>query len=190
MNWFLVLSITNLLSLVRTCSNEQDWIVLDLLTIIIPAFFVCCITITLDVYLSIKAYQLYIKSQGDNGEGLQTRVEDNNKTLQQLKPIFTLLVTISGNIAVTVIACTVYVSTLMVEDKSYQMFTKNVLIPNSPYLTLIVHPLEYGLYFRKIHQPLCRRFKQKTQCCKFKRKLNFVMPSQACNGRSIQNAWM
>ena len=52
------------------CSIEPHWITIDLVTLIIPILFACCITITLDVYLSIKAYQLYIKSQGDNEEGL------------------------------------------------------------------------------------------------------------------------
>ena len=169
------------------CLIEQHWVTIDLLTLIIPILFACCITIALDVYLSIKAYQLYIKSQGDNGEGLQTRVEDNNKTLQQLKPIFTLLVTVLGNIAIMVITSIFHILTLVVEDESYHLFVNHILAPSSVHLVLILHPLVYGLYFKKIRQPLCRRLKRMTQRCKFKRKPNSIMPTQA---RSIRSAWM
>ena len=194
------------------CSIDQYWV--NLLTTIIPTFFACSVIITLDVYLSVKAYQLYKNSQGNNGEGLQTHVEDNNKTLQQLKPIITLLVTVSGNIAVAVIGSIVYVSTLIVENRSYQMFAKYIILPNLLHLAMILHPLVYGLYFKQICQPLCRRFKRMTQCCKCKKKLNSlvpsqplcrrlkcmaqyckckkklnsILPSQACNGQPIQIA--
>ena len=166
-----------------SCSIDQYWV--SLLTTIIPTLFACSIIITLDVYLSVKAYQLYKISQGKNGEGIQSHMQDNNKTLQQLKPIFTLVVTISGNIAMVVIACIVYVSTLMVENKTYQMFVKYILLPNSLHLALTLHPLVYGLYFKHIRQPLCRKFKRMIQCCTLKRKMNSIVPS---NNRSIQRA--
>ena len=171
-----------------SCSIDQYWV--NLLTTIIPTLFACSVTITLDVYLSIKAYQLYKKYQGKNGEGIQMHVQDNNKTLQQVKPIITLLVTVSGNIAIAVIGCIVYVSTLMVENKSYQMFAKYIILPNLLHLALILHPLVYGLYFKQIRQPLCRRLKCMKQYCKCKRKLNSIVPSQACNGWPIHIAWM
>ena len=42
-----------------TCSIEQSYVFLNLFTTIIPLFLACFIAITLDIYLSIKAYQMY-----------------------------------------------------------------------------------------------------------------------------------
>ena len=127
---------------------------------------------TLDVYLSIKAYQLYRKFQRNNGEGLQVQKE-KNKTIQHLKPIITLLITILGSMA---IACIAYVSTLMMENTSYQMFAKNVMIPNCFHVSAVLHSMVYGLYFSEICRSLCRRFKCIVRCCKFKKKMNSILP--------------
>ena len=158
-----------------TCSIEQSYALLDLFTTIIPLIFGCSIAITLDIYLSIKAYQLYKKFHTNNGEGLQTH-KDKNKTNLHLKPIITLLITIFGNLAIKVIVSIVYVSTLMMKNTSYQMFIRYIVIPNSVHVTAILHSLVYGLYFSEIRHSLCRRFKRMVRCCKFKRKMNSILP--------------
>ena len=163
-----------------SCSVKQQPILVALFTMIIPIFIACFFTVTLDAYLSIKAYQVYKKTQQDNREA--------KVTLQQLKPVITLLVTISGSMAILAINSIVYITaTLMVEDKSYQLFVKHMLIINLGYLAVTLHPLMYGLYFSEIRQPLCRRFKRMVDCCK---TMNSIAPSQASGGRSIQRAWI
>ena len=158
-----------------TCSIEQSYVFLNLFTTIIPLFLACFIAITLDIYLSIKAYQMYKKFQGNNGEGLQMP-NDKNKTNLHLKPIITLLITILGNVAITAIVSIMYVLTLMMEETSYQMFVRQVIIPNSAQFSVILHSLVYGLYFSKIRRSLCRRFKHMVRCCNFKRKMNSISP--------------
>ena len=157
------------------CSIEPSYAFLNLFTTIIPLFLACSIATTLDIYLSIKAYQLYKKFQGNNGEGLQTQKEKNKRS-QHLKPIITLLITILGTIAITVIACIIYVSTLMMENTSYQMFVQYVMIPNCYHISVVLHSLVYGLYFSEIRHSLCRRVKRMVRCCKLKRKVNSILP--------------
>ena len=158
-----------------TCSIEQSYAFLNLFTTIIPLFLACFIAITLDIYLSIKAYQMYKKFQGNNGERLQMP-NDKNRTNLHLKPIITLLITILGNVAITAIVSIMYVLTLIMEKTSYQMFVRQVIIPNSAQFTVILCSLVYGLYFSKIRRSLCRRFKHMMQCCNFKRKMNSISP--------------
>ena len=144
-------------------------------------------TITLDAYVSIKAYQVYKRIQKENGEDKQLSKDKLNKILRQFKPMITLLVTILGSTMIAVIICIIYVSALTVEGPS---FIKHIILPNLPYVDMSLHTLVYGLYFRKIRQPLCRRLKHMVQSCKFIKKANSVSPGQANNGRSIQRAWM
>ena len=110
-----------------------------------------------------------------------------NEILKQLKPMITLLVTILGSTTIAGIISIINASLLTVEGTS---FLKHVVLPNSPYLDLPLHPLVYDLYFTKICQPLCRRFKGMAQSYKFNKTMNAISPSQACHGRSIQTAWM
>ena len=175
------------------CSLKQRSVLVSLFTTLIPLFFACFITITLDVYLSIKAYQMYKKIQEENDGETQVFKDKLSKILQQLKPMITLLVTILGSMGISAISSIVniYVTTLMVEDNSsYQMFVKYIILSNSGILTVTLHPLVYGLYFREIRQPLCRRFKWIVQSCKCKTKRNTILPSQASSGQSRKRAWM
>ena len=160
-----------------SCLITKQPILVALFTMIIPIFISCFITVMLDIYLSIKAYQVYKKIQQENGEAKV------NKTLQQFKPVITLLVTVLGSMAILVIVSIIHITaTLMVEDKSYQLFVKHMSIINLGYLTVIVHPLVYGLYFSEIRRPLCRRLKRMVYSCK---TMNSISPSQ---GQSIQRA--
>ena len=142
-----------------SCLVKQESILVPLFTTIVPMILACSITITLDVYLSIKAYQMYKKIRQENGEIRQVSKDKLNKILQQLKPMVTLLVTILGSMAIVLIISIfhVYVTTLNVENKSYQMFVRHILIYNIGYLGIIVHPVVYGLYFSDIRHSLCRR---------------------------------
>ena len=165
------------------CFSKQASFVIDFFTIVVPIFLAFFITITLDTYLSIKAYQMYKKIQKENGEEKQMSKNKLNKILHQLKPMITLLVTILGTTAMAVIGVIIYELTETVEGTS---LVKLIIMPNLPYLYSLLHPLIYGLYFTKIHLELCRRLKHMAQSC----KMNSVSPDQACIDRSIQRAWM
>ena len=97
---------------------------------------------------------MYKRIQKENGEEKQASKDKFDKTLWQLKSMITLLVTILGNTSIAVIASIIYLSTMTAEDP---ILVKHVILPNLPYLVLSLHPLVYGLYFSKIHQPMCRK---------------------------------
>ena len=74
---------------------------------------------------------MYKKIQQENGEIKQVSKDKLNKILQQLKPMITLLVTILlGSMAIVLIISIfhVYVTTLNVENKSYQTFVRHMHI--------------------------------------------------------------
>ena len=166
------------------CSIKQRSALITVFTTIIPLLFAFLITIILDTYLSIKAYQIYKRIHEENGERVQIFNVKLKKTLQHLKPMITLLVTILGSLAISLISSIVSTSTtmLMAENKSWQIYVKHVFLSNTGLLTLIVHQLVYSLYFKQIRQPLCRRFKRMAQRFKL---TNAVSPSQARNVRSV-----
>ena len=177
------------LSQFGSCSIKQRSALITVFTTIIPLLFSFLITIILDTYLSIKAYQIYKRIHEENGERVQIFNAKLKKTLQHLKPMITLLVTILGSLAISLISSIVSASAtmLMAENKSWQIYVKHVFLSNTGLLTLIVHQLVYSLYFKQIRQPLCRRFKCMAQRFKL---TNAVSPSQAHNVRSVRRAWM
>ena len=152
----------------------------------VPIFLAFFITITLDAYISIKAYQVYKRIQKENGAEKQISKDKLRKTLQQLKPMITLLVTILGSTTIAVITAITYRTASMTTEGG-PLLVRNFILSNLPYLDLLLHTLVYGLYFRKIRQPLCRRLKRMVRSCKFNKNMNTISPSQI---RSIQRAWM
>ena len=172
-----------------SCSIKQRSALITVFTTIIPLLFAFLITIILDTYLSIKAYQIYKRIHEENGERVQIFNAKLKKTLQHLKPMITLLVTILGSLAISIISSIISASAtmLMAENKSWQIYVRHVFLSNTGLLTLIVHQLVYSLYFKQIRQPLCRKFKRMARRFKL---TNTVSPSQAHNVRSIRRAWM
>ena len=165
-------------------------ILLHLPLFIFLAFFV---TIILDIYLSVKAYQMYKRIQKEEGEDRQVFKDKHKRLLQQLKPLITLLVTILGSTTMAVIIVIVifainFNDASMTSDRP-SLFQELTLL-NLPYLDMSLHVAVYGLYFKKIRQPLCRRLKRMVRSFKFNKKTNSISPGQAWYGRSIQRAWM
>ena len=167
------------------CLHKQPSFLNILFTPTVPVFLAFFITITLDAYISIKAYQVHKRIQKENGEEKQISKDKLKKILQQLKPMITLLVTILGSTTIAVIIAITYRTASMTTEGS--SFVRSFILSNLPYLDGSLHTLVYGLYFRKIRQPLCRRLKRMAQSCKFTKNMNSISPGQA---RSIQRAWM
>jgi len=150
-----------------SCLPKQQSILVVLFSSIIPFIIACCITIILDIYLSIKAYQIHKRIQQESGEERKIFKDKLKKTLQQLKPMITLLVTILGSMAISTVISIVVVMITNVKNKPYQILLNHLLVYNIGYLGTIVHPLVYGLYFHDIRQTLFKRIKYMVQSCKF-----------------------
>ena len=156
----------------------------------IPIFLAFFITIILDIYLSIKAYQVYKRIQKEEGEDRQDKL---NKVLRQFKPLITLLVTILGSttmaVIIAIVAIVIRFNDASVTSNKPSLF-EQVMLPNLPYLDTSLHVVVYGLYFKKIRQPLCRRLKRIVRSLKFNKERNAISPGQAWYGRPTQAAWM
>ena len=175
----------NKLSRFGLCLYKDTSLIDILLHVIVPIFLAFFITIILDIYLSIKAYQVYKRIQKEEGEDRQDKL---NKLLRQFKPLITLLVTILGSTTIAVIIAISY-NYLFITEGEFSLF-QHVMLLNLPYLDLSLHVVVYGLYFKKIRQPLCRRLKRIVQSFKFNKARNSISPGQAWYGRPTQAAWM
>ena len=100
----------NFLGLVSACTKVVP-LLLFFSSPTIPIFLAFFITITLDAYVSIKAYQVYQRIQKENGEEKQASKDKLNKILWQLKPMIILLVTVLGSTTIAVIIVTTYIIT-------------------------------------------------------------------------------
>ena len=63
------------------CLHKRDYFLAILFTPTIPIFLPFFITITLDAYVSFKAYQVYQRMQKESGEEKQASKDKLNKTL-------------------------------------------------------------------------------------------------------------
>ena len=176
------------LSQVGLCLQKRVAIIDLLFGLTIPIFLAFFITIPIDVYLSIKAYQVYKRIQKENRENKQASEDKLNKILKQLKPLITLLVTILGSSTIAFIAAIIYHYSSITAGQP--LLVTHVILPNVGYLDMSLHVMVYGLYFRKIRQPLCRRLKRMVQSFKFNKKSNVVLPTQGYHDRSTRIAWM
>ena len=170
------------------CLHKSGSFLTILFTPTIPIFLAFFITITLDAYVSIKAYQVYQRIQKENGKEKQVSKDKLNKILRQLKPMITLLVTVLGSTTIAVIIATTYNYTSVTAEGS--SVVNHFILQNLPYLDFLLRPLVYGLYFRRIRQPLCRRLKRMARSCKCSKSVNSISPSRAYSDRQIQRAWI
>ena len=85
-----------------TCIANASGLPGTMITITIPMFLSCLITVFLDVYLTIKAYQMDKKMQeqsklsGHSNDDDQVKKKEAN-IRKHLKPLITLLVVVMGN---------------------------------------------------------------------------------------------
>ena len=139
-----------------------------------------------------------MRTNGTTTSGLHNRsyilrIARNQRQQQmlQLRRLFhkrkTSLVTILGSTAIAVMIVNIYSYAMMTAGQP--SFLTHIILLNLPYLDMSLHMVVYGLYFRKIRQPLCRRLKGMMRSCTSNKKMNSVSPYQALYGRSIQTAW-
>ena len=89
-----------------TCTRTDSALLANLLTLIIPMFLSCLITVFLDIHLTIKAYQIHKQIQEeaklsgghgmDNNQLKALKKKEGNIKLH-LKPVITLMVVVMGN---------------------------------------------------------------------------------------------
>ena len=151
-----------------------------MITVVIPIFLACLITIFLDVFLTIKAYQIRKRIQEESKlSGGNSRDNDQLKALKKkeanirknLKPVITLLVVVMGNAIFGLSLPIFFIPPLLLDSSTILMYNNIVgylIMPNIGYVNILLHPFAYALYFKQVREPMMRLLKTITCSCKCK----------------------
>ena len=175
-----------------TCISKDRMSLLNtLLTHILPVFLGCLLTVTLNTYLTIKAYQIRKKIQEESKlSGGHRRDNDKLKALKKkeatikkhLKPMITLLVVVLGSTSIGLIFPLLFIPAVFLESPEvYEGVIRYVVIPNIGLIYILLHPLVYGLYFKQVREPMMRLLKGITCPCKCKSAAVAPLPQRRIN---------
>ena len=163
-----------------TCTRNDSGLLENLITVTMPMFLTCLITVFLDVYLTIKAYQIHkqIQEQSklsgghgrpDNDQVVKTLRKKEANIKKHLKPMITLLVVVMGNSFIGLLFPILFVSATLLESPAvYESVVRYIITPNIGYITFLIHPFAYALYFKQVREPMMRLLKRITYPCKCK----------------------
>ena len=159
-------------------SNNASTSLTISVTHILSGFLACLFTAILNIYLTIKAYQVHKKIQeeselsgGDSRDNEQLKaLKKKEATIKKhLKPMITLLVIVLGSSSIGLLFPILYITAATVESpKIYEDLVHYVVTPNIELISLLLHPFVYGLYFTQIREPMMRLLKRITRTCKCK----------------------
>ena len=127
-----------------------------------PVFMETIITMSLNVYLAIKTYQVNKQIQKETRlSGSTSQVEalkrKQHKLKHHIKPIKTLLVILFGNYSIGVLFLTLYIpGEVLINSTAYHNIMDYIIIPNVTYTTFLLDPFVYGLYFKQVRGPMIR----------------------------------
>ena len=162
----------------------------------LPLFLASLFTAIINIYLTIKAYQIHKKIQEESElSGGHSRDNEQLKALKKkqasvkkhLKPMITLLVVVLGTSSIGLLYPLLYIPVVFLESPTvYEEFIFYVVTRNLGYLLLLFHPFVYGLYFKQIREPMMRLLKRITSLCKCnsaavapepQRRINWLNPN-------------
>ena len=158
------------------CQSNDTYHVLIIRAL--PLFLASLFTAIINIYLTIKAYQIHKKIQeesklsgghsGDN-EQLKALKKKQASVKKHLKPMITLLVVVLGTSSIGLLFPLLYIPVVFLESPTvYEEFIQYMVTSNSGYLLLLFHPFVYGLYFKQVRDPMMRLLKRITCPCKCK----------------------
>ena len=145
---------------------------------ILPVFLACFLTVILNIYLTIKAYQVHQQieeesklSGGQSGDNDQLKaLKKKQATIKKhRKPIITLLVVVLGTTSIGLSFPLLFILISFLESPTvYEELMRYVVTPNLYTLSLLFHPFVYGLYFKQLREPMMRLLKRIIYPCKSK----------------------
>ena len=136
-----------------------------ILTYALPIFTESVVTISLNIFLAFKAYQVQKQIQKENRlSGFDTQVEalrqKESKISRHKKPLVTLLVIVLGSSFISLLFLIMYISSkFYVNSLVYNDIIDYIINPNIPYIIFLPHPFAYGLYFKQIRKPMMKFLK-------------------------------
>ena len=152
---------------------------IHMITHILPLILACFLTIALNIYLTIKAYRVHKEiqeesklsgghSRGDNDQ-LKALKKKQATIKKHLKPINTLLVIVFGSSSIGLLGSILFILIAFLESPGiYRGLIHYAVAPNISFLSLLLHPFVYGLYFKQVREPMMRLLKRITCPCKSK----------------------
>ena len=161
-----------------TCGLKNEATLVNFMTVVVPSFLVSFLTIILNIYLTIKAYQVHKQIQDESKlSGGHTEGNDQLKILMKKqatikkhrKPMITLLVIVLGTTSAGLLHPLRFIPTVFLESPAvYEEFMQYVVTRNIILISLLLHPFVYGLYFKQVRKPMMRLLKRITRLCKCK----------------------
>jgi len=151
--------------------------------IMIPTILASLLTIFLNVYLAIKAYQVHkqieketrLSGRNNQSESLKALKKKQQNIRQNWKPIITLFVVIFGYIALAIFFVPLAIlGRLLIDSQAYQDLMNYVITPNVELVSQFYSVLVYGLYFKQVREPMMKRLRR-FFCIK---KFNSIAPQQ------------
>jgi len=172
-----------------TCLTKDSSITFAVLAFMLPNITASLTTITLNIYLFYKAYQIQRQIREESRLSGITSNEVKNLNKKQatikthLKPMITLLVVVLGSTGLVLLFPLLYIPVKALAFPTiYNDVMKYVFIPNFGYVVLLLHPFVYGLYYKQVREPMIKILKRVT--CRNKFNSAVVAPQPR------RTAWM
>ena len=196
------------------CIPEQDSFISLMINFIAPIFLASLVGLFVDIYSSVTACKLNIRSRRHCEEGLQDTGRPTNANVNGLaklgqalnrmtgyniRPIMAVLIALASNCLLGFICPVLFVTTQTLHSRlTYRFYTENIVIPNAAYCFLIIQSLIYSLYFTNIRKPMCLMIKQliRMTCSSCIRCYHFMAVRQGrqiipfSRHTSASNAWL
>ena len=173
------------------CISKDRSLVYNLMLSIVPIFLACLLIVILNIYLTIKAYQIRKRMHEESRlSGGHSRDNDKLKALKKkeanikkhLKPMITLLVVVLGSTSIGLLFPLLYIPVVFLKPpKVYEVVIRFVVAPNIGFISLLLHPLVYGLYFKQVREPMMRLLRGITRSCKSKSAAVAPLPQRRIN---------
>ena len=153
---------------------------------ILPILLASSLIVSLNIYLSIKAYQVNKEIQREARlSGASSEIEalkqKRSNIKKDLKPIITLLVVISGSSSIAVLFILVLNLLQLLWDYETIMKVEQVLGPNIIFIVILLHPIVYGLYFKQVQESMMKTLKRLFCKNKFNTAVVAPMPQRTGN---------
>ena len=130
----------------------------------LPGFLASSLTISLNIYLSIKAYKVCKQIERETRlSGVSSEAKSlkkkQSKLKKDLKPIVTLLMLIFGSSLVGFLLVLLLNILKLLWSEQVFMRAEQALRPNIYFVVLILHPTVYGLYFKQVRDQMVRKLR-------------------------------
>jgi len=157
------------------CLFEGNAYVEAILTFMMPMIVATILTIILNLQLAIKASQVQRQieretrlSGNSQSEKICTLKKKQHATKQNRKPVITLLIVVLGSAFIPLLFTPLLIlGRFIVNSEIYQELMEYVMAPNIGFTIRIFHPLEYGMYFKQVREPMMKCLKRFVELNKF-----------------------